>query len=185
LDSTEGLLLGQHVYIRLAGVNSGSTDRVLMPESYLMDIRYDEQTMIHSASIWCPDEEGKLVRQEVVLGEYVSGCYVILEGLTLEGYVADPSNPDCREGALADQRSEQDYQQKVTVTGETPCNEDEGSFSGETGESSGEEADGRQDQTENSDSGHQDQNGDDEPDGDGDPSGAPDLEQEEDMGSWS
>ena len=111
LDSVEGLLLGQHVYVRLAGVNSGSEGRVLIPENYLMDRNYDEETMIASAAVWCPNEEGMLVKQPVVLGEYLSdlGCYVILEGLTLEGFVADPSNPDCREGAPADLRMETDF----------------------------------------------------------------------------
>lgn len=111
LDSTEGLLLGQHVYIRLAGINTGSSDRVLVPESYLMDISYDEVTMITSANVWCPDEDGKLVKQPVVLGAHMaeSGSYVILEGLTLDSYVADPSNPDCRKGAATDLRSETDF----------------------------------------------------------------------------
>lgn len=111
LDSTEGLLLGQHVYIRLAGLNDTSTGRILMPESYLMDISYDEETLIASANVWCPDEEGRLVKQPVVLGEYMpdTGCYVILQGLTLEGYVADPTNPDCKEGAATDLRSGEDF----------------------------------------------------------------------------
>lgn len=111
LDSTDGLLLGQHVYIRLAGINAGSSDRVLVPESYLMDVAYDEVTMITSANVWCPDEDGKLVKQPVVLGEHLaeSGSYVILEGLTLDSYIADPSNPDCRKGAMTDLRSEADF----------------------------------------------------------------------------
>lgn len=111
LDSVDGLLLGQHVYVRLAGVNAGSTGRVLVPESYLMDISYDAETLIASAQVWCPDENQKLEKQEVILGEYQSdsGCYVILEGLTLDSYVADPTNPDCRAGAVADLRGETDY----------------------------------------------------------------------------
>lgn len=113
LETTEGLLLGQHVYIRLAGLNDNSTGRILMPESYLMDISYDEQTRIASASVWCPGEDGRLVKQPVILGQYMSdtGCYVILEGLTLEGYVADPTNPDCGEGVATDLRSEDDFAQ--------------------------------------------------------------------------
>lgn len=120
LDSVEGLLLGQHVYIRLAGVNSGSDGRVLIPESYLMDYAYSEETMITSAAVWCPNEDGKLAKQTVVLGEYLAdiGCYVILEGLTLESYVADPSNPDCREGALTDLRAESDFGDRETVSGD-------------------------------------------------------------------
>lgn len=116
LDSVEGLLLGQHVYVRLAGVNAGSDGRVLVPESYLTDLAYDEETLIASAAVWCPNEEYKLAKQTVVLGEYLAdiGCYVILEGLSLDSYVADPSNPDCREGAVTDLRSEADFGARET-----------------------------------------------------------------------
>lgn len=111
LDSTDGLLLGQHVYIRLAGINEGSADRILIPESYLMDYSYDAEALITTANVWCPDEEGKLMKQELVLGEYVEelGCYVVLRGLSLDGYVADPSNPDCAEGADTDLRAQADF----------------------------------------------------------------------------
>lgn len=116
LDSVEGLLLGQHVYVRLAGVNADSDGRVLVPESYLTDLAYDEETLIASAAVWCPNEEYKLAKQTVVLGEYLAdiGCYVILEGLSLDSYVADPSNPDCREGAVTDLRSEADFGARET-----------------------------------------------------------------------
>jgi HlyD family secretion protein len=138
LDSTEGLLLGQHVYIRLARVNELAPARVLMPENYLMGVRYNEETLITSADVWCVGEEGKLTKREVVLGEYVmdQGCYVVLEGLTLEDYVADPTNPDCAEGVMTDVRSEEDFgtadpesaPTQPSAEGETAAGEDEGSF---------------------------------------------------------
>ena len=194
LDSTEGLLLGQHVYIRLAGINSGSTDRVLMPESYLMDVEYDDKTMILSASVWCPDEEGRLVRQKVVLGEYVSGCYVILEGLTLEGYVADPSNPDCREGAMSDLRAEEDFGQvsspadgaQTVPTGTAEQtggdeNPEQTQPSGNDG-SGGESQSVGQEQNSQNQSGGQEQNSQNQSGGQGQTG---ELGQEEDMGSWS
>lgn len=121
LDTVDGLLLGQHVYVRLAGINADSDGRVLVPESYLMDLSYDEETLIASAAVWCPDEENKLAKQSVVLGEYLTdlGCYVILEGLSLDSFVADPSNPGCKEGAVADLRSETDFGTRETVPAET------------------------------------------------------------------
>lgn len=125
LDSVEGLLLGQHVYVRLANVSAG-TGRVLIPESYLMDMSYDSETLIASAAVWCPDADGKLVKQTVVLGERLAdiGCYVVLEGLSQEDYVADPSNPDCREGAVTDLRSEADFDARETVPSEVPAGTD-------------------------------------------------------------
>ncbi len=126
LDSVEGLLLGQHVYVRLAGVGADAAGRVLIPESYLMDMNYDKETMITSAAVWCPDESGKLEKQSVVLGEYLTdiGCYVILEGVTFEDYVADPSNPDCKEGAMTDLRSEADFTARETAPAELPSEAD-------------------------------------------------------------
>lgn len=111
LEHTDGLLLGQHVYVRLAGVNETALSRILMPESYLMSVRYDEQTLITSADVWCVNEEGKLEKREVVLGEFVMehGCYVVLDGLTMDDYVADPTNPDCAEGVMTSIRSEADF----------------------------------------------------------------------------
>lgn len=125
LDSTDGLLLGQHVYIRLAGINTGHSDRVLVPESYLVDVTYDDVTMIASANVWCPDEDGKLMKQPVVLGEHLaeSGSYVILDGLTLDSYIADPSNPDCKKGAMTDLRSEADFGGGTAETADDPTAE--------------------------------------------------------------
>lgn len=134
LDSTEGLLLGQHVYIRLAGINQGSTGRILVPESYLTDVSYDDTTMITSAGIWCANGEGKLEKRNVVLGEYQAdvGCYVILDGLSMEDYVADPENPDCVQGAEAQLRSDEDFDTRPVQTPETE--ETIGEF-GDSGES--------------------------------------------------
>lgn len=111
LEHTEGLLLGQHVYVRLAGVNEMTENRILMPESYLMGVHYDEETLITSAYVWCVNEEGKLVQAKVILGEFNldNGCYVILSGLTMDDYVADPANPNCAEGVQADFRTEADF----------------------------------------------------------------------------
>ena len=138
LDSTEGLLLGQHVYIRLAGINEGSTSRILVPESYLMDVSFDDTTMITSAGIWCADGEEKLEKRNVVLGEYRAdiGCYVILSGLSMEDHVADPSNPGCAQGAPAELRSDADFDTRPVQTPET-----EGAL-GEVGASEGTETTG-------------------------------------------
>ncbi|MBR2048626.1 MAG: hypothetical protein IJ960_08530 [Oscillospiraceae bacterium] len=134
LDSTEGLLLGQHVYIRLARVNELEQSRVLMPENYLMSVRYNEETLITSADVWCVDGEGKLTKREVVLGEYVmsQGCYVVLDGLAMDDYVADPSNPDCAEGVMTDVRSEEDFVIPTTEPWEDYSPESEPSAEPET-----------------------------------------------------
>ena len=132
LESTEGLLLGQHVYVRLAGVNENTENRVLLPESYLMSVSYDETTLITSAYVWCVNEEGKLQKAQVVLGDFLTdqGCYVILSGLSLEDYVADPTNPDCAEGVQAEIHSESDFIYNTVVPTEEPAGETEESETG-------------------------------------------------------
>lgn len=112
LEHTDGLLLGQHVYIQ---VNMGSAldpNGVYVPESYLMDLGYDGETGLETASVWTVDGEGKLTRRDLVLGGYdmSTGSYAIAEGLGLFDYVADPSNPACAEGARADLRDMAGYQ---------------------------------------------------------------------------
>lgn len=100
LDSTDGLLLGQHVYIQIAVTVTDPTVPYI-PESYLMDLLYDSASDAVTASVWMVNEKGVLTKQAVTLGEYdmATGSYQVIEGLDFVDYVADPSNPDCREGA--------------------------------------------------------------------------------------
>jgi len=100
LDSTEGLLLGQHVYIQLA-VQVTDPTVPYIPESYLMDLNYDDLSGSVTATVWMVNAEGTLAKQTVTLGEYdmLTGSYQVLSGLDFVDYVADPSNPACQEGA--------------------------------------------------------------------------------------
>ena len=91
LDSTEGLLLGQHLYIKLeteaaqsAGIPIGSAF-----------ICYGEDG---SAFVWA-EQKGKLEKRTVTLGEYnpMTDAQEILSGITLEDYLAFPDEL-CREG---------------------------------------------------------------------------------------
>lgn len=100
LDSTDGLLLGQHVYIRMAMAGQ-DPEGVYIPENYLMDVLYSDETGQTTASVWAVGPKGTLEKRAVVLGDYdmATGCYGVLEGLERTDYVADPANPDCKEGA--------------------------------------------------------------------------------------
>ena len=93
LESTEGLLLGQHVYLQLdvaeeeaAGLSIGSAF-----------IAYEEDG---STYVWAEDRN-KLEKRAVTLGEYnmMNDTYQILEGLTEEDYIAFPDEQVCHEGA--------------------------------------------------------------------------------------
>ena len=111
LSSTDGLLLGQHVYIQLAA--APVTDGALhIPEGYIMDITTDESTLVTTGTVWGVDmEKLTLTKVTVTLGDYdhTYGTYVILDGITAESYLANPADPACKEGASVQLRSEPEY----------------------------------------------------------------------------
>ena len=93
LDSTEGLLLGQHVYLQLE-VEEGETQYPGISSSFIC---YEEDG---SAYIWA-EKRGKLEKREVTLGEYnpMNDKQEITEGLSFEDYIAFPDPELCVEGA--------------------------------------------------------------------------------------
>lgn len=108
LDSTEGLLLGQHVYMELS---SGEEQTGLwVPQNYFMDIKTDDLGET-TAAIWAVDSHGKLEKRTVSLGLYddTAGCFAVLSGLAPEDYVADPADPGCRSGAAILNRDASDF----------------------------------------------------------------------------
>ena len=93
LDSTEGLILGQHIYMELqqeeaeiAGLQISSAF-----------IAYEEDGR---AYVWA-EKRGRLEKRTVALGEYnpMQDTFVITEGLTEEDYIAFPDPQLCQEGA--------------------------------------------------------------------------------------
>ena len=111
LDDTDGLLLGQHVYIQMAAA-AVQDDLLRIPEGYIMDIAVDEATFLTVGAVWGVDMEKKtLTRVSVTLGEYdpVYGTYVILEGITAADYIANPADPGVKEGAAVTLRSDLEY----------------------------------------------------------------------------
>lgn len=93
LDSTEGLLLGQHVYLELdAGTEGGSGLSVSS-----VFVVYDEDG---STYVWA-ENRNKLEKRMVTLGEYdmMNDTYEILEGLSEDDYIAFPDSELCYVGA--------------------------------------------------------------------------------------
>lgn len=95
LDTTEGLLLGQHVYLEL------DLGDVKLPELTVSSgfICYDEDG---STYVWA-DNSGKLEKRVITLGAYMmeTDSYEILSGLTKDDYIAFPDPELCVEGAPA------------------------------------------------------------------------------------
>ena len=93
LESTEGLLLGQHVYMEL-DTGDGETAGISISSAF---IDYDENG---NSFVWA-ESRGKLEKRPVTVGEYnmMNDTFEILSGLTEEDYIAFPDYELCHEGA--------------------------------------------------------------------------------------
>jgi len=93
LDSTEGLLLGQHVYMEQY-VEGEMPTGVSISSAFIC---YAEDG---SNYVWA-ENAGKLEQRTVVLGEYnmMLDTYEVLEGLTEDDYIAFPDPELCQPGA--------------------------------------------------------------------------------------
>ena len=92
LDSTDGLMLGQHLYIELD--TGDETPGVGISGTFLC---YNEDG---TAFVWA-EKGGKLEKRAVTLGEYdpMTDVQKITEGLSLEDYIAYPDPELCKPGA--------------------------------------------------------------------------------------
>lgn len=92
LDSTDGLLMGQHVYVETAG---GEAAGMMLPEYYIVDADSNPY-------VWAVGKRDRIEKREVQLGEYNADlcCYEILSGLSGDDYIAFPDET-VTEGAAA------------------------------------------------------------------------------------
>lgn len=86
LDSSEGLLLGQHVYVELDQGQEQKRDGVWLEGYYL--VQEGDKTYVWTENIF-----HLLEKREVTLGQFdeALGKYEILSGLTQEDYIAFPT----------------------------------------------------------------------------------------------
>ena len=111
LDDTNGLLLGQHVYIQISAAAIGD-DLLRIPEGYIMDIVMDQETWMTTGTVWSVNMDTvTLTKTTVTLGEYdpTYGTYTILDGITAESYLADPADSGVKEGAAVHLLGELEY----------------------------------------------------------------------------
>ena len=108
LDSTEGLILGQHVYLELE-VEESQTSGISISMAFLC---YDEDG---SPYVWA-ENRNKLEKRTVTLGQFndMMGTVEILEGLTEEDYIAFPDGELCAVGAP----TTHEYAEKEAAEGE-------------------------------------------------------------------
>ena len=93
-ENTEGLMMGQHVTLS-PDYGSGEMAAGLWLSSGWFTIAEDG-----SATVWKQNSANRLTKQVVTLGEYNENydCYMVIEGLTEEDYIAWPSE-ECSEGS--------------------------------------------------------------------------------------
>ena len=93
LESSEGLLLGQHVYLE---VDTGEEESSALTVGSAF-VCYEEDG---SAYVWA-ERSGKLEKRAVVTGEYnyMLDTVEILQGITEEDFIAFPDPELCVEGA--------------------------------------------------------------------------------------
>lgn len=101
LEHTDGLILGQHVYIELA-VEEDIPTGIPISMAYIC---FEEDD---TAYVWA-ENRGKLEKRTVVLGNIndMMGTIEILEGLTEADYIAFPDPELCQEG-VSTTRSQQE-----------------------------------------------------------------------------
>lgn len=93
LESTDGLILGQHLYLEIF-TEEGQTSGPSISSGFIC---YDDDG---TTFVWA-EKNGKLEKREVTLGEYnpMTDTQEVVEGLSLEDYIAFPDAALCREGA--------------------------------------------------------------------------------------
>lgn len=86
LNSLDGLMLGQHVYIEPSSGGSSAHTGIWLPSFYVV-------TDGAGSYVWARDENEKLERRAVMLGEYDSAedLYQISSGLEAGDYIAYPA----------------------------------------------------------------------------------------------
>lgn len=92
LDSVDGLLLGQHVYIEM-DMGDDATDALKLDASFIC---FEEDG---SAYVWA-ENGNKLEKRSVTVGTFddMMWAYEILDGLTTDDYIAFPDELLCHEG---------------------------------------------------------------------------------------
>lgn len=87
LESSENLLMGQHVYIEPDMGQGAQKEGIWLPSAYL--ILEDEKAFVYAASSW-----GKIEKRSIELGEYdeMADSYEILKGINLEDRIAFPED---------------------------------------------------------------------------------------------
>lgn len=94
LESSEGLMLGQHVYIERDEGQTDTKDGLWLSDYYIVDADTEDPY------VWAANENGRLEKRYVILGKHDEEMfeYEIVDGLTEDDCIAFP-NDTLEEGA--------------------------------------------------------------------------------------
>ena len=103
LDSSDGLMLGQHVYIEPGTEAAPEQDIIQLPSYYIMDAD-------SSPWVWAQSSAGKLEKRKLNLGAYdeFMDAYTVISGLGADDYIAFPED-DLKAGMTCTTYSEADF----------------------------------------------------------------------------
>lgn len=92
LDSADGLILGQHVYIELDQGQEETKEGLWLYGSYIVQDDYETQESDTSPYVWVANEKNRLEKRYVELGGYDADMdeYEILSGLSADDYITWP-----------------------------------------------------------------------------------------------
>ena len=87
LSSSDGLLMGQHVYIEPDLGQDAQNTGIQLPASFINDAD-------SSPWVWAQSSSGKLEKRSLTLGDYNAelDTYAVTDGLTAEDYIAFPDD---------------------------------------------------------------------------------------------
>ena len=88
LDSSEGLMLGQHVYIEMDEGQEEKKSGIWIGDYYIVDADTE------NPYVWAADSKGRLEKRSVILGQHDDDLseYEIVDGLTKDDSIAFPSD---------------------------------------------------------------------------------------------
>ena len=94
LDHTDGLILGQHVYLEVEK-EEGEVSGIPISMAFIC---YDDEGL---AYVWAENDHNKLEKRLITLGapNDMMGTVSVIEGLTETDYIAFPDGELCQEGA--------------------------------------------------------------------------------------
>lgn len=101
LDSIDGLIMGQHVYLEMDYGQADQKSGMWLSSYYIVQDDGDPY-------VWAANSKDKIEKRKVTLGEYDADQekYEILDGLTADDYIAFP-NEYIKEGADAEKNVDQ------------------------------------------------------------------------------